>query len=670
VEKSLEQPVANSTYLEFFGLSQPPFGRISDPNHLFQTEQYSLLMEHMVNATKRSDSLVAICGADGSGKSTLIERYASSLGDHINSVVIDETCHSELQFYNAFLTQIGFTEITGTADELKNISKEFLVCRGIAGDHVLLIVDNAHQTALIILEQLRWISEIKIKDRRVISVVLAGNTDLIHVINSPTVSEIKFRSRVLFNIRKYSGEETASYVRHGLRSVGGSDAVKLAKEANSLIHRYSGGNPQQINGLCNGMLAEAYRLKTRVIGERVVRVVADRQGLLPHVTPLHGKGRRKNDPDFEHVKAVPKTVEANACIEAPTSNSVGDSVPDSVPVIVNLGREGLLEQLSRLAEKIEDFRADKIRATQDIDAGNHDILKLRNELDKKTAEVEKLTLTIAINKEEITRLNLLFSGNSTASQASENRSKRLDADLVKEIRAKKSEEKQLAVVAEEAVTESTHDPRIDSSQVVAIFEQSIANVRAYQALRQYQPDSYDDLVTTYTTLIGQDRTNKQVSDALRAKQAKIAERLLPKTSDEAIIAYARLIINQLDEFQLEGCEPCLTALIPQSGPDNDVSPIYSESTKDRELDTLDMALRTYDADKPLPTGPDVWPDLQPIFEKLFKAFGVDNVAALQNSYDPSVDRALVCIVGKALYSMILQLPKPNAANALRWLLSE
>ena len=856
MKRSLEQSVADPSYLDFFGLTQPPFGRISDPTHLFHTEQYSLLMEHLVNATTKTDSLVAICGADGSGKSTLIERYVSGLDEQIYCVKIDETCQSELQFYAAFLTQIGFKNITGTAGELKNITKEFLVCRGIADDHVLLIIDNAHLTAPIILEQLRWISEIVIKDRRVFSVVLTGNADLVHVINAPTVSRIRFDSRVIFNIRKYSAEETASYVWHGLRLVGGSDAVKLANEAISLIHRYSGGIPERINRLCDDLLVEAYRLETRVIGENIVRTVADRQGLLPHVIPLHGKGRRRTDPDFEHLKAVPKGVETLTSGAAQTSNSVGDSMPTKMA----LGSDELLQHLSQLADRLEDLRADKMRALRDIDARNHDIVELRNKLDAQTGEVESLRRIAAINAEEITRQKLQLSRNAAALQVSENQSKKLNAGLMQEIRAREAAEDKLAIAtaaveelghsrielqatvndlnadqrtienddlekeiadlkgvleasdreldslrneltlrnqtlvdleretsarkisendlasaaatikdlqqskhesqttindlkgdreaslkadekriieiealtkiiadlkdevesksndlnslrdeltsrdkvlagleaqldasrkecaslslqplamnindaptAEEVATALSHDARIYTSQVVAKFEQSIENVHAYQTLRRYDPDFYDDLITTYKRLVGQDLTEKQVNDALRAKQAKLIERLLPRAADDAIITYARLMIDQLEEFQLNGTEPCLTLLLPQSNPDDCTPLIYSESTKGRELDTLDITLRTYRADKPLPTESDVWPDLGPIFAELFEEFGADNVAELQNSYDPTVDRALVCDVSKALYSGILTLPKRKAANTLRWLLSD
>jgi len=893
VERSLEQSVADPRYLEFFGLTKSPFGRLLDPNRLFPTEQYSLLTEHLVNASTHTDSLVVICGADGSGKSTLIDRFTASLDDHMYCVVINETCHGEVQFYRAFLTQIGFEDISGTASELRHITKEFLVCRGIAGDHVLLIIDNAHMTDPIILEQLRWICEIKIKDRRVISVVLAGNADLVHVINAPAMSQIKFSSQVIFKIRNYSREETASYVWHSLRLAGGSDGVKLANEANLLIHRYSGGIPREINRLCNEMLAEAYRLDTRVISEGVVRTVADKQGLLPHVVPLHGKGRRRTDPDFENVKAVSKTEEISSGEVVPTSKSIGQSVPARVDV----GPEELLKYVSKLAVQIEDLRADKVRALQDIDARNDDIVALRSRLDAQLQEIEKLTRSLAINAEEITQQNLALSNSAVALQDSENRSKKLAvdaenvvrakeaaqselaeaaakveelhqqkqqlqatvdeahadieaglkvaderaveiealekntadlkdelegktgeldslrnrlasrdkdvadlekwlqesqkeraaaqlrmnglkdpeelekierasdklaADLRKETRAREAAEKKLAktaatveeltqlerelqatvrhrnndlemageraaevdvleknvmglkdelekktqeldsrnqvladlakqleasqnecallqrrapaastgeeIVAKQAKPALGPDVRVYSSTVVAKFEQSLSNIPAYQTLRQYDPTFYDGLISTYKQLVGQDLTDKQVNDALRAKQVELMEQLLPGVSDEAIIAYARLIVDQLDELRLDQTEPCLTLLIPQSSPDN-TSPIYSEITKGRELDTLDIVLRTYDADRQLPTEKDVWPDLGPIFEELFDEFGADNVAAMENSFDPSVDRGLVCNVTRALYSGILKLPERNAANAMRWLLS-
>jgi type II secretory pathway predicted ATPase ExeA len=101
-------------------------------------------MAHLATATERPDCLVAICGADGSGKTTLLNRYITSLGEDVCFATIDETCNGEKDFFCAFLKQLGFTEISGTSSELWRITKEFLVHRGMAGDPVLLIIDNAH----------------------------------------------------------------------------------------------------------------------------------------------------------------------------------------------------------------------------------------------------------------------------------------------------------------------------------------------------------------------------------------------------------------------------------------------------------------------------------------------------------------------------------------------
>jgi hypothetical protein len=254
------------------------------------------------------------------------------------------------------------------------------------------------------------------------------------------------------------------------------------------------------------------------------------------------------------------------------------------------------------------------------------------------------------------------------------------ADLEKQLEASQNESEVLRgrgpavgvdedFIAEESVTASTGDARVYSSNVVAMFEQSIRGVPAFKTLREYDPVFYDGLISTYKKLVGQDLTDKQVSDALRFEQVELMEKLLPRASDDAIIAYGRLIVDQLDELQLDGTEPCLTLMVPQSNPNSDTSPIYSEHTKERELDALDITLRTYDAERQSPAEEDVWPDLGPVFSGLIDAFGSENVAALQNSYDPNIDRVLVCNVSRALYSGILNFPKRNAANALRWLLS-
>ena len=84
---------------------------------------------------------------------------------------------------------------------------------------------------------------------------------------------------------------------------------------------------------------------------------------------------------------------------------------------------------------------------------------------------------------------------------------------------------------------------------------------------------------------------------------------------------------------------------------------------------LDKTVRTYNVDRPQPTEESVWPNLEPIFADLFEEYGEENVSALQNADDPGIDRKLVCRIAGSLYGAILELPKRQSVNALRWLLS-
>jgi type II secretory pathway predicted ATPase ExeA/predicted nucleic acid-binding Zn-ribbon protein len=439
VAKALETPASDPTYLEFFGFTRPPFARLSKPSQIFHTEQYSLLMAHLAAATEQSDCLVVVCGADGSGKTTLLNRYITSLGEDVCFATIDETCKGEKQFYTTFLRQLGFSEITGTERELWRITKEFLVHRGMAGEPVLMMIDNAHLISPNVLEQLRRMSAIKVNNQRVLSIVLAGTSDLDRIMDSPAMSQLKFASQVHFNIRVYTEEETANYVWHRLRLAGGSDVVSFSNDAHPLIYRYTGGIPKLINTLCNDLLTEAHSKKLHEITEELVRNVADDRKLLPHVVPLQGKGRRKTDADFKLMqpdeatgeRITPRDSAAKRTAEKPKVRPKATSAADS----------NLLEQISELSNQVGELRTDRMQALEDIGVRDKENTELRARLEAQNAENETLADTINENSKEIERLEKALADSENALTKIERESKKLYSDLNKERKAAQEADK-------------------------------------------------------------------------------------------------------------------------------------------------------------------------------------------------------------------------------------
>jgi len=428
VAVALKNPEKDPTYLEFFELAQPPFARLSRPSQIFDTDQYSLLTDHLVGATKSPDCLITIFGASGSGKTTLLNRYITSLDEDVYFAAIDENCADKMQFYCTFLRQLGFGDISGTLEELKRITTEFLINRGIADDPVLIVIDNAHLINPVVLEQLRWISQTKIKSHRVVSVVLAGNSDLARIMNSPAMSDVAFKSKVDFNIRVYTEEETTNYISHRLKLAGDNGVVNISEEAQLLIYEFTGGTPSLINALCNAALTEAHALESQEITEDLVRVVADSRKLKPHVVALPEQGRRKIDPDYVDATQAHPIQEPAPQQDTSTKESI--ELPPRATVS-EFDVENLLKRVSSLSEQLGQLKADGKRSFDDIGSRDKDIGELQEQLKSQTLEAEKLNSVASDTASEITRLNQALSDTTIALQKSEKASAKFNKDLQK-----------------------------------------------------------------------------------------------------------------------------------------------------------------------------------------------------------------------------------------------
>ena len=515
-----------------------------------------MLMAHLAAATEQSDCLVVVCGADGSGKTTLLNRYITSLGDDVCFATIDETCKGEKEFYTAFLRQLGFSEITGTARELRRITKEFLVHRGMAGEPVLIMIDNAHLISPSVLEQLQSMAAIKVNNRRVLSVVLAGTSALDRVMESPAMSQVKFASQVHFNIRVYTEEETANYVWHRLRLAGGSDVVGFSSDAHPLIYRYTGGIPKLINMLCNDLLTEACTKKSHDITEELVRNVADDRKLLPHVVPLQGKGRRKTDADFKLMqpdevsgeRITPRDLVAKGPVEKPKPQPRKSTAADT----------NLLEQISELSQQVGELRTDRMQALEEMGKREKENTELRSKLDARSAEAEKLAATVTENSKQIEQLKKSLADSEKSFKEADRTARKLSAELDKE--------RKHAKAAQAASSEELTSAIEDHGEEVAQLKKALSD--SMKALQQSEKAS-DKL----TTDLEKQRKAVNAAEADTSKaNAEIAEQKKQISKFEKDIKKLEADLKEAQERdtsaleeEIENKEEQLTALREELG---------------------------------------------------------------------------------------------------------
>ncbi|MGB5332365.1 MAG: FHA domain-containing protein [Woeseiaceae bacterium] len=499
--RAQENPDTIPSYLEFFGMERPPFARLSVSSQLFHSDQYSILADHLASATERSDFLLVLCGVAGSGKTTLLNRHILNIDEDVSYATFDESCADGTQFYHGLLRQLGFHDISGKLNELKNIAHEYLIHRGMAGDHVLVIIDNAHLVCASVLEQLRLIAETNVKGRRVLSAILAGNSDLPRIMASPAMRKFRFKHHVDFTIRVYSEQETEDYVRHRLRLSGGADATRFAQEAHPVIYRFTGGIPNAINRLCNAVLTEACALDTRVVTGDLIRSVAESHEILPHVVPLQGMGRRKTDSSVSLLIPVQQPQERIIARDPPPRPAFESSAPGSAVADVDI--RDLLNQVSQLS----------------------------GQLAVQTQRTETLSNTILDDTAEIRRLDDALSKTREALQENENASNELTAKAdaeIEELERKVSELREKCKSLRASAAESRKEMRAAKKAATAAakaeakvekLEESVSDRDARIVDLQAELDIYIKADTISQPALHDEQANPQSEQSVRRTSA-------------------------------------------------------------------------------------------------------------------------------------------------------
>ena len=178
---------------------------------------------------------------------------------------------------------------------------------------------------------------------------------------------LKFEHRVDFNIRVYTESETEAYVWHCLNASGGADVAKFSNEARSMIYRYTGGIPGQINALCSAVLAEACAQENRVVHDKLVRAVADREKMLPHAVPLKNKGRRKTEQNFVGNAEAAQTEEQSAVTKAVPKKTGTNRKATTAKLTADLKKEK--RATKALIEKFEMSLAERDSRIAELEAG-------------------------------------------------------------------------------------------------------------------------------------------------------------------------------------------------------------------------------------------------------------------------------------------------------------
>ena len=259
-------------YESYYGFSKKPFSLTFDADLLYMGKTHTTAFSMLEYGVLNQSGFTVITGEVGSGKTTIVRHLLDQISDDIKIGLVTNThanmgqllpwvMHAFEQEYrdaNPIVQYDGFTA--------------FLQNQFDQQERTVLIIDEAQNLGLSLLEELRMLSNLNTVTEQCLQIILVGQPQLRELLMKPELMQFAQRVAADYHIAALDPAETVAYIKHRLVMAGAAEDV-FTPHAYMLIHAASRGVPRLINVLCDTALSFAFADEVRIVDDEYLRGV-------------------------------------------------------------------------------------------------------------------------------------------------------------------------------------------------------------------------------------------------------------------------------------------------------------------------------------------------------------------------------------------------------------
>jgi len=271
-------------YEDYFGFAEKPFSLTPDPKYLYLSESHANAFELLQYAIRRREGFVVVTGDIGTGKTTLCRALLEQIDRRTFSALVLNPFLSEEDLLKLILQDFGVVSREEMkAGRLNGVSKQELIdtlydfLLGLLPLHAsaVLIIDEAQNLPLQVLEQLRILSNLETDKEKLLQIIMVGQLNLQGLLRSPELRQLDQRVSIRYELKPLTHDETAAYIAHRIHVAGGLNAVSFTSKALHAVHEFAGGIPRLINLLCDRALLGAFSARANKVTPDLVARAAE-----------------------------------------------------------------------------------------------------------------------------------------------------------------------------------------------------------------------------------------------------------------------------------------------------------------------------------------------------------------------------------------------------------
>lgn len=263
-------------YEHFFGLTERPFSLLPDPDFLYLSPQHKLARAYLEYGLTQKIGFVVLTGEIGTGKTTLIKSILKAKGGKQRLGVLYQTSFDAGDLLELLLREFEIQGHFNTRAARLSAFNQFLLQAFSRGEHVVLIVDEAHNLGAAALEEVRLLSNIQTDKEPLLQVILVGQPNLRDRLRQPSLRQLAQRVGVHFHLQPLDEEESKEYIQYRLARAGGSGI--FTPSALDKLFQVTQGVPRRINAWCDLALVAGFAEGRQEIDQEFLETVVAAQG--------------------------------------------------------------------------------------------------------------------------------------------------------------------------------------------------------------------------------------------------------------------------------------------------------------------------------------------------------------------------------------------------------
>ena len=262
----------NAVYLEYYGLTEPPFNITPNPRFLFFSTKHREAFNHLLYGIRERKGFVQLTGEVGAGKTTLCRALLEQLGPNFSTALILNPVLDADHLVKAVAMEFGLNVKDKDRLDILATINQFLLDQMQEGRDTVLIIDEAQNLTNELLEQVRLLSNLETDDRKLLQIVLMGQPELRDRLNAHELRQLRQRITVRYHLRPLTRPEIGQYVQHRLQVSGSKGGPFFTYPALWRIFSYSQGIPRLVNAVCDKCMLAGFVHQRDVIDYRMVNI--------------------------------------------------------------------------------------------------------------------------------------------------------------------------------------------------------------------------------------------------------------------------------------------------------------------------------------------------------------------------------------------------------------